>query len=437
MDALSSSPAPPHRVVIVGGGFAGLYAALALKRAPVQVTLIDRRNFHLFQPLLYQVATGTLSPGDIASPLRGVLKRQRNTQVLLAEVVDVDAVQRRVVLSDGELGYDTLIVATGSSHHYFGNEQWASLAPGLKTVEDALEMRRRILLAFEAAEREPDADLRRAWLTFVLVGAGPTGVELAGALGEIARHTLQRDFRTINPADAHILLVEVADRILPPFAPTLSAQAAAHLTRLGVTVLTGARVTGIDAESVTLHRGGASERLSTRTVLWAAGVAASPLGRVLQQRTGATIDRAGRVVVESDCSVPGHPEIFVIGDLACCMPPGGAPLPGLAPVAMQQGQYVAKRVRRRLRGDGCEPFRYFDYGTMAVIGRGAAVAQIRSLHFDGFLAWVAWVFIHIMRLVEYDNRVLVFVQWAMNYFTWNRGARLMTGESSLPLRRGT
>lgn len=435
MDARPSAVAPPHRVVIVGGGFAGLYAAQALKRVPVQVTLVDRRNFHLFQPLLYQVATGALSPGNIASPLRGVLNRQKNACVLLAEVVDIDPTQGRVVFSDGDVGYDSLIVATGASHHYFGNEHWAPLAPGLKTIEDATEMRRRILLAFEAAEREPDPDKRRAWLTFVLVGGGPTGVELAGALGEIARHTLTGDFRTINPADARIVLVEGEDRVLPPYPPKLSAKAAAQLARLGVSVLTKALVTAIDAESVTLQRDGTSEHIPTRTVLWAAGVQASPMGRVLAQRTGTALDRAGRVVVAPDCSVPGHPEIFVIGDLACFTHQTGKPLPGVAPVAMQQGHYVARRIRQRLRGAAGDPFRYRDLGTMAVIGRGAAVAQIGGLHFNGYLAWLAWVFIHIMRLVEYDSRVLVFVQWAMSYFTWNRGARLMTGEHSLPLRR--
>jgi NADH:quinone reductase (non-electrogenic) len=431
-----SAAAIVHRVVIIGGGFGGLYAAKALKRAPVHVTLIDRRNFHLFQPLLYQVATGALSPGDIASPLRGVLKRQRNTDVWLGEVTDIEPTERRVVLSDGALPYDTLIVATGASHHYFGHDQWAAWAPGLKTIEDATEMRRRILLAFEAAERELDPQARRAWLTFVIVGAGPTGVELAGALAEIARHTLKRDFRTVNPADAHILLAEGTERVLPPYPPVLSAKAAARLARIGVTVQTRAQVTGVQADSVTIQCDGTAQRVMTHTVLWAAGVQASPLGGILAARTGARLDRAGRVIVEADCAVPGQPNIFVIGDLACYTHQTGQPLPGIAPVAMQQGRYVAALIQRRLRGQPAPPFRYHDHGMMAVIGRNAAVADLAGrLRFGGFLAWLAWLFIHLMYLVEFDNRLLVLVQWAWNYFTWNRGARLITGESPLPLKR--
>jgi NADH:quinone reductase (non-electrogenic) len=427
-----------HHVVIIGGGFGGLYAAKALRRAPAAVTLIDRRNFHLFQPLLYQVATGTLSPGEIASPLRAVLKRQRNTTVWLGEVIDLDPAQRQVVLSDATLGYDTLILATGASHHYFGHEQWAGWAPGLKTIEDATEMRRRIFLAFEAAEREPDPQARRAWLTFVIVGAGPTGVELAGALAEIARHTLQRDFRTINPADAQILLVEGAERVLPPYAAVLSAKAAARLTRIGVTVRTQAQVTDVQPDSVTITCDGAAQRVLTHTVLWAAGVQASPLGRILAAHTGAQLDRVGRVLVEADCSVPGYPNIFVIGDLACYAQERAQSLPGIAPVAMQQGRYVAELIQHRLRGEPAPPFRYHDRGTMAVIGRNAAVADLAGrLRFGGFLAWLAWLFIHLMYLVEFDNRLLVLVQWAWNYFTWNRGARLITGESPLPLKRSS
>jgi NADH dehydrogenase len=346
-DAPTSYGARPHQIVIIGGGFGGLYAAQALRRVPVQVTLIDRRNFHLFQPLLYQVATGGLSPGEIASPLRAVLRRQKNTRVLLAEVIDLDVANRCVLLADGAVHYDTLVVVAGASHSYFGNEHWEALAPGLKTIENAIEIRRRILFAFEAAEREPDVERRRAWLTFVLVGAGPTGVELAGALAEIANHTLARDFRTINPADAQILLLEGADRVLPPYAPVLSTKAAAALHRIGVEVRTRATVTNIDRTGVTVQCDGQTKCIPTHTVLWAAGVQASPLGRVLADRASAPLDRLGRIIVEPNCTVPGNPEIFVIGDLSQFRSQTGAPLPGVAPVAMQQGRYVARRTLHR------------------------------------------------------------------------------------------
>jgi NADH dehydrogenase len=425
-----------HRVVIVGGGFGGLYAAQAFRKVPVELTLVDRRNFHLFQPLLYQVATGGLSPGDIASPLRAVLGRQRNATVLLGEMVDLDPAGRRVLLSDGEVPYDTVILATGARHHYFGHDDWAAVAPGLKTVEDATEIRRRVLLAFEAAEREPDADRRRAWLTFAIVGAGPTGVELAGALAEIANETLRHDFRHIDPREASILLVEAADRVLPPYHPDLSVDAAAELERLGVRPLTGATVTALDEHGLTLSHSGREERIAARTVMWAAGVQASPLGAVLRDRLGATLDGAGRVVVGPDLTVPGHPEVFVIGDLARCADETGSPLPGVAPVAMQQGRWVADLVRARCRGhDHPGVFRYRDRGSMAVIGRGAAVADLGWLRFGGYPAWLAWLFVHILYLVEFENRLLVLVQWAWNYATWNRGARLITGESPLPLVR--
>jgi len=425
-----------HRVVIVGGGFGGLYAAQALKRAPVEVTLIDRRNFHLFQPLLYQVATGGLSPGEIASPLRFVLKRQRNARVLLAEVTDVDVDARCVLLSDGAVPYDTLIVAPGARHHYFGHPEWETRAPGLKTIEDATEIRSRILFAFEVAEREPDETRRREWLTFVIVGAGPTGVELAGTLGEIANDTLRHDFRAIDPREARILLLEGTDRVLPTYPPELSAKAAASLERLGVTVRTESVVTAIDDALVTVRRGRETERVSARTVLWAAGVQASPLGRVLADRTGASLDRAGRVVVEPDLSLRGHPEIFVIGDLANYGHQTGTPLPGVAPVAMQEGRFVARLIRRRVSSPAGpredERFRYVDRGGMATIGRAAAVAEIGPFRFSGFFAWLVWLFVHLIYLIEFDNRLLVLIQWAWNYFTRNRGARLITGETCLP-----
>jgi NADH dehydrogenase len=426
--------AKPHQVVVIGGGFGGLYATQSLKRAPVRVTLLDRRNFHLFQPLLYQVATGGLSPANIATPLREVLKRQKNAQVLLAEATDIDVANRRVLLTDGTVGYDTLVVATGARHHYFGHYEWEVLAPGLKTIEDATEMRRRILLAFEAAERIADPE-RRAWLTFVVVGAGPTGVELAGTLGEIANDTLRHNFRHINPADAHILLIEGADRVLPPYPPQLSAKAEAALARLGVTVWTKASVTDIQPDGVTIRRGNQTERVATHTVLWAAGVLASPLGGALAKATGAELDRAGRVVVQPDLTLPNHPEIFVIGDLAHVRHQSGQPLPGVAPVAIQQGRYVADLIQRRLRGQTLPPFRYRDYGNMATIGRAAAVADLGWIRFSGFFAWLAWLFIHLINLLLFHNKVLVFLQWTVNYFTRNRSARLITGENPLPLAR--
>jgi NADH dehydrogenase len=420
-----------HRVVIIGGGFGGLHAALRLKKAPVQVTLIDRRNFHLFQPLLYQVAAGGLSPANIASPLRALLKRQRNARVILGEVIDIDAAERKVILNDGELPYDSLIVATGARHHYFGKEGWEALAPGLKTIEDATEIRRRILLAFEAAERETDPAKVRAWLTFVIVGGGPTGVELAGAVGELAHHTLRNNFRNINPADAHILLLEAVDRILPPYPPKLSAKAAKALARLGATVWTNAKVTEIQPDAVAVDRNGQVEWIPARTVLWAAGVQASPLGRILAQKTGVELDRAGRVMVEQDLSVRGRPEVLVIGDLAHVRGPEGKPVPGVAPAAIQQGRYVAEVIQTRLAGKPApRPFRYKDYGNLATIGRAAAVADLGWIQFSGYFAWLAWLFIHLIKLVQFENRVLVLLQWAWNYFTRNRSARLITGEET-------
>lgn len=424
---------PKHRVVIIGGGFGGLYAAKTLKDAPVEVTLIDKRNFHLFQPLLYQVATGGLSPGDIASPLRAVLNRQTNTRVLTAEAVDLDPARQKVILRDGEVSYDSLIVATGSSHHYFGHEEWAKKAPGLKTVEDALAIRRRILLAFEAAEREPDPIKHRAWLTFVIVGGGPTGVELAGALGELANGTLTGDFRRIDPASAKIILLEGVERVLPPYPADLSARAEAALTKLGVTVMTGTRVTEIDGDTITIIRNDETDQIQAKTVLWAAGMKASALGEILAKRAGAELDRAGRVVVEPDLSLARHPEIFVIGDLAHFDVQDGRPLPGVAPVAMQQGRYVADLIKARLKGGSKRPFRYRDKGSLAVVGRNAGVANLGRLRFAGFPAWLAWLFIHIWYLIEYDNKLLVLIQWAWNYITRNRGARLITGPDPFPL----
>lgn len=415
-----------HRVLILGGGFGGLYAAKALRRAPVQVTLLDRRNFHLFQPLLYQVATGSLSPGEIASPLRSVLRRQKNTQVLLGEAADLDVERRRVILVDGEIEYDSLIVATGSGDYYFGHHEWRQSAPGLKTIEEATTIRHKILYAFEAAEREQDLEKRKEWLTFVLVGAGPTGVELAGALGEIAHDTLRRDFRSINPQEATILLLEGSDRVLPTYPPDLSAKAEDSLKKLGVTPRTSVLVTDVEAAGVTVKTARGIEEIHARTIIWSAGVRASHFGKVLELRAGARRDKGGRVFLNPDLSIPGHPEIFVVGDLAH-VEQDGKLLPGVAPVAIQGGGYVAKLIQKRLRGETVHPFRYFDKGSLAVIGRAAAVANLRGLHISGLLAWFTWLFVHLMQLVEFSNRVLVFVHWGFLYLTYNRGARLITG----------
>lgn len=421
----------PHRVVIIGGGFGGLYAAKALSRVPVQVTLIDKRNFHLFQPLLYQVATGTLSPADISSPLRAVLNRNKNTKVLMGEVVDIDPEQQKVTLSNEEITYDSLIVATGVKHSYFGKDEWSEFAPGLKTVEDALEMRRRIFVAFEAAEKETDPEKRRAWLTFVIVGGGPTGVELAGAIAELAYSTLKKDFRNIDTAEAKILLLEGMDRLLPPYAPELSAKAATSLQQLGVTVQTKTLVTNVADDIVTTKQGDKVEQILAKTTLWAAGVKASPMGEALAKRTGTQLDRAGRVIVEPDLSIPGHPNIFVVGDLANFLHQNGKPLPGVAPVAMQEGQYVSALIQQRLQGKTLPPFYYFDRGSLAVIGRNAAVVDFGFVKFSGFLAWLTWVFVHIYFLIEFDNKLVVLLQWGWNYWTRKRGARLITGEESL------
>ncbi len=416
------------RVVILGGGFAGLHTAQHLKRAAVDVTLIDRRNFHLFQPLLYQVATGGLSPGDISSPIRWALRRQRNARVLLGEASDIDARRRAVLLQDGEeVPYDILVVATGARHHYFGNEDWEPRAPGLKSVEDATEMRRRILLAFERAERESDPARRRALLNFVIVGAGPTGVELAGAICELARDTLRHDFRSIDPREARVLLVEAEDRVLPPYRPSLSSKAQRALERLGTEIRLETRVEEVRRDGVVLASRGRREFLPSQCLLWAAGVRASPLALVLQKGAGASLDRAGRLEVEPDCSLPGHPEIFAIGDIANFTPRGGKPLPGVAPVAMQQGRYVARVIRRRAKKRPVGPFRYRDKGSLATIGRRSAVADFGWIRFGGLPAWLLWSAVHVFFLIEFENRVLVSIRWLWNYVTRNRGTRLITG----------
>jgi NADH dehydrogenase len=423
----------PLRVVVVGGGFAGLSLVRALRGAPVAVTLVDRSNFHLFQPLLYQVATGGLSPANIAAPLRALVKRQRNVRVLLADATGVDVAGRRLLLADGALSYDILVVATGARHSYFGRPEWEERAPGLKTLEDATRIRARVLEAFETAEREEDEARRREALTFVVVGAGPTGAELAGALAEIARHTLRDEFRRIDPSAARILLVEGASRVLLSYPPSLSERAARDLARLGVEVLTETLVTDVGEAGVTLRRGDVEETVRARTVLWAAGVEGSPLGRALAEHAGAATDRAGRVVVGPDLTLPSHPELFVAGDLALFTHQTGKPLPGVAPVAMQQGRHVARTILSRLESRPTRPFRYVDKGSLATIGRASAVADVAGLTFGGYLAWLTWLFVHLLYIVQFGNRVLVLVQWAWSYLTWARSARLITASAANPL----
>ena len=416
-----------HHVVIIGGGFGGLYAAKSLSGSGVSVTLVDRRNHHLFQPLLYQVATGGLSPADVAQPLRAIFAKQKDVRVLLGDVTDVDVDGRTVILKDGEIPYDDLIVAAGARSSYFGNDSWEADAPSLKSVEDATEIRSRVLTAFERAERTNDPDERHALLTFCVVGAGPTGVELAGTLGEIARHTLREEFRAIDPAEARVLLIEGSDRVLSTYAPDLSEKAARSLAELGVTVLTNTIVTSITAERVEARCGEERHTIEARTALWAAGVDASPLARVIADRTGADVDRAGRIHVGDDLRPKGSDSVYVIGDMARCEDAEGNPLPGVAPVAMQQGAHVARSIRDRLAGKPEQPFRYKDRGSMAPIGRSRAIADLGWIRFSGLTAWLAWLFIHLIYIVEYQSRVLVLTQWGWNYFTWSRTARLITG----------
>jgi NADH dehydrogenase len=429
--------------VILGGGFGGLFAARALRGADVRVTLIDRHNYHLFQPLLYQVATAALSPGDVASPIRWILRHQKNVRVLLAEAREIDPAGKRVVTDPGpgpaafaghdSIPYDYLIVATGAAHAYFGHPEWATRAPGLKTLDDALEMRRRVLLAFESAERETDPGRQRRYLTFVIVGGGPTGVELAGALAEIARQSLRQDFRNIRPESARVILIEGSPDLLATFPEHLRLAARRSLERLGVEVRTGAVVTDIDAEGVVWRLTGQAaadphvERVDAHTVLWAAGVAASPLARSL----GVPLDRVGRVSPEPTLRLPGHPEIFVVGDV-CALEQNGTLLPGVAQVAMQEGAHAARNILHAIKGEGLAPFRYRDYGTMAVIGRGSAVADIGPVEASGFFAWIFWLFLHIFWLIGFRNRLAVLGEWAWSYFTLQRRVRLITGEKPPP-----
>jgi NADH dehydrogenase len=423
--------------VVVGGGFGGLQAALKLASTDVDVTLVDRRNFHLFQPLAYQVATGALPAPEVAHPLRSIFKRHPNVRVLLAEVTGFDLAGRRLhlgpVVDDAHppaLSYDALVVAGGAQYSYFGHDEWAAAAPELKSMESLLDARRRILGAFEAAEVEQDAERRRAWLTFVIVGGGPTGVEMAGQIGEIARETLRHDFRTIDPAEARILLAEAGDRILATFPPSLSAKAERALSELGVTTMTRHAVVGLEEGSVTIDPPeGEQIVVPARTAIWAAGVTASPLARMLADAAGTEVDRAGRLLVEPDLTVPGHPEVFAIGDMVQT----AKPLMGVAPVAMQQGRYAARAVRERLRGRTSRPFRYLDKGNVATIGRARAVADLHGLHLSGFAAWVFWLALHLYYLIGFENRILVLIRWIISFVTRGRGARLILGGAGRPV----
>jgi NADH dehydrogenase len=423
-----------HRVVIIGGGFGGLLAAQNLRRSPVEITLIDRRNFHLFQPLLYQVATGGLSPANIAAPLRAIFKYQKNVRTLMAEVADFDLTKKEVKLTDGDaVPYDTLILAAGATHHYFGKDaEWEPLAPGLKTIEDATDIRRRVLTAFEQAEREPDPAVRQRLLTFVVVGGGPTGVEMAGAICELAHITMRRDFRTIDPLKTRVILVENSPAILTTFHESLQVKGKKSLEAMGCEVWTEGRVTDVKPDHVMVTRAGTPTRVDTAMVVWAAGVKGSPLGKKLVDAAGvpATVDRGGRVVVNPDCSLPGRPEVFAIGDCMSLNGPNGKPLPGVSPVAMQQGQYVARLIDRKVKGlSPPAPFGYWDKGSMATIGRSHAVLEMGRLRMSGFFAWVGWLVVHIFYLIRFENRLLVMLQWGGNFFTRNRAARLITGEN--------
>ncbi|WP_417850508.1 NAD(P)/FAD-dependent oxidoreductase [Thalassoglobus sp.] len=423
--------AQKHQVVVIGGGFGGLETARRLRRVDVAVTLIDRRNFHLFQPLLYQVATGGLSPANIATPLRSILRKQKNCQILMGEVVGFNAKQKQVVLRDKVLQYDTLVLAAGAGPSYFGNDSWETYAPPLKTIEDATSIRGRIYTSFELAENETDPERRKELLTFIVIGGGPTGVELAGALAEISHHTLVHDFRHINPKEARIILVEAGGAILSTYPSKLTESAARKVQELGVEIRLHTMVTGIEKDRIELKTPSGIEHIATHTVMWAAGVKPNPLSQVLASEIGIDCHKSGRIPVNSALNIEGHPDLFVIGDIAHCEDHDGKPLPGVAPVAIQQGRYVAKTIQARLRGDlKPEPFRYQNRGSMATIGRKAAVAEIGKFTFSGFFAWLLWLVIHLMQIVQFQNRLLVLFQWSYSYFTYNRSARLITQPTS-------
>ncbi len=421
-----------HRVVIIGGGFGGLNAARKLKDKNIEIVLIDRKNYHLFQPLLYQVATAGLSPADIATPLRFIFRRRKDVHVIMGEVECFNPRKKKVILKDAEIHYDSLIVAAGSTHHYFGNSEWAKYAPGLKTIEDATHIRSRIFRAFEAAERETNHDRVRQLLTFVIVGAGPTGVEMAGALSEIARDTLKHDFRNINPADSRVILAEGLDRVLPAYPEKLSNKAHKALKDLGVEVRLKTFVTNIENGKLTVKVGDEEQTIESNTIIWAAGVKASPLGKDLASNIEIELDKPGMIPVQPDLSLKEYPEIFVIGDLAKFEHNREQPLPGVAQVAIQQGKYVAKLIKKRLKGKEYKPFKYHDRGDMSTIGRTKAVADLHWIKLSGFPAWIIWLFVHLMYIVGFQNRLLVFIQWAYNYLTQNRSARIITGEQSDP-----
>jgi NADH:quinone reductase (non-electrogenic) len=426
----------PHRIVVIGGGFGGLLAVKHLARAPVEITLIDRRNFHLFQPLTYQIATGALSPAEVCYPLRAIFKRRRNVRVLMGEVGEINLEKREVRLEPSAwrpepvtIPYDTLIAGGGSHYSYFGHDEWQEVAPEVKSLESALAVRRRLLSSFEAAELEPDQERRRGLLTFVVVGGGPTGVEMAGQIAELSRDTLRHDFRSIDPREGRVLLLEMADRVLGTFPESLSRKALRSLEHLGVTPMLEHRVVDIDKQSVTVQEpGGATERIRASTVIWAAGVTASSLAERLGDKTNADVDRAGRVTVEPDLTLPGHPEVFAIGDMVRVRSEDGGVqnLPGLAPVAMQEGRYAAKAIRARLKGGQVRAFHYRDKGNLATIGRSRAVADLHLVKLSGFLAWITWLGVHLWYLIGFQNRLLVFIRWAFSFFTRGRGARIIT-----------
>ncbi len=415
-----------HHVVIVGGGFGGLHVARAFKSKNIQITLVDRKNHHLFQPLLYQVATGGLSQADIASPIRGILKKRQHIRVLLGEVIDILPRQKKIILKDCDIDYDTLVVATGVQHHYFGNESWEEHAPSLKSVEDAIYIRKKILQAFEIAELEQSVSQRQQFLNFIIVGGGSTGVEMAGAIGELAKKTLKGNFRSFDPTETQIELVEALPRILPEFDPELSKYAAKKLAQLGVHVRTDSKVTDVTENGITIQKNDQSEFIAAKTIFWAAGTRASALGYVLQQRLEAETDKSGRLVVNQHCQLPQKSDIFVIGDLALAKDKHGKPIPGVAQAAIQQGKYVAKYIDRKLKGEDTKPYRYKDKGDLVVIGRGAAISRIWKFKDTGLFAWVLWLLVHIIYLVGFQNRMMVLVQWAWFYITKNKGARLIT-----------